>query len=100
MELSRLVQLSRGLTDAPDLDWVGRIRLRSFSDALEIGRPRNVMAVIALRPRGQAARSLTLPLIAVSRFRSPLSIIERISQTLADTIVATAVIPIIDPLGA
>jgi hypothetical protein len=40
-----------------------------------------------------------LPLVAFSRFRSPFSIIERLSLHLANTIMDTGIIPIINPVS-
>jgi|GEM_PF-4025678 len=99
MEVRRLLQLANRLSEAPDPGWSEFVRLVSFSDALQTSRPNNVEAVIALRPRGAASRTPILPLIAVSRFRSPFSVIERVSFVLANTIAATAIIPIINPIG-
>lgn len=73
--------------------------LGHFHDALTIDRPERVTAMFALPGRRISSRRLQpTRLVAVSRYRTPYSIIARVAESIALAILTTGVIPIIDPI--
>ena len=73
--------------------------LGHFHDALATARPMNVAAMFALPgQRSSPRRMRPTRLVAVSRFRFAYSIISRVAESVASAILATGVVPIIEPI--
>jgi len=77
--------------------WVDHVP--AFADRLEMAYPKNVAAVVALRPRRGIRRRPWLRLVTIATGRSSeFAVIELLARDLAPTVLQTGIVPIVEPL--